>query len=101
MDTDLSLLFELKQTNTRGHKLKLFKKKCNLNVRKTFSTQLVINDWNKLSSEVINCSTVQQFERVTKTRRQILVHLDLVSGGNYEGVWGQLPPPQFDMTLKF
>ena len=66
MDTDPSLLFELKQNNTviqRGQNLKLFKKWCNLNVRKTFFTQRVINDWNNMLSEIINCSTVHQFER--------------------------------------
>ena len=42
MDTDPSLLFELKKDNTRGHKLKLFMKRCNLNLRKTFWESQVI-----------------------------------------------------------
>ena len=48
LDSDPSLLFELKPSNTRGHKLKLFKKRCKSNVRKTFFTPRVINDWNNL-----------------------------------------------------
>ena len=63
MDTDPSLLFELNQNKTRGHKLKLFKKRCNLGIRKAFFTQRIVNDWNNLTTEVVNCSTVQQFER--------------------------------------
>ena len=63
MDTEPSLLFEIKQNNTRGHKLKLFKKRCNLRIRKAFFTQRIVNDWNNLTNEVVNCSTVQQFER--------------------------------------
>ena len=63
MDTDPSLLFEIKQTNTRGHKLKLFKKRCNLRIRKAFFTQGIVNDWNNLTNEVVNCSTLQQCER--------------------------------------
>ena len=63
MDTDPSLLFEIKWNNTRGHKLKLFKKRCNLRIRKAFFTQRIVNDWNNLTNEVVNCSTVQQLER--------------------------------------
>ncbi len=63
MDTDISNLFQIRKTNTRGHRQKLFKKRCNSNIRKLFFTQRVINDWNALPSEAINCTTVEQFER--------------------------------------
>ena len=42
---------------------------------KTYALHRVINDWNKLSSEVINCWTVQQFERAYDR----LKHVDRLS----------------------
>ena len=49
---------------TRGHPMKLFKPalKKNLNCRKYFFTQRVINHWNELPTEVINAKTVNTFK---------------------------------------
>ena len=63
LDTDSSLIFDIAQSNTRGHVLKLFKKRCSSNLRKMFFSQRIINDWNKLPGEVVNCSTVIEFEK--------------------------------------
>ena len=63
MDTDPSSLFEIKQNTKRGLKLKQFKKRCNPRIRKAFFTQRIVNDWNNLRNEIVNCSTVQQLER--------------------------------------
>ncbi len=51
-------------TSTRGHALKLYKPtlKKNLNCRKHFFFQRVINTWNDLPKHVINARTVNQLK---------------------------------------
>ena len=58
-------LFTLSQTNnTRGHDMKLFKKRLNkgLNLRKYFFTQRVVGNWNRLPAKVVNVKTTNQFK---------------------------------------
>ena len=47
----------------RGHDYKLFKKRFRLNVRKYFFSNRVIDNWNSLSANCINCSTTNTFKR--------------------------------------
>lgn len=49
---------------TRRHPMKLFKPalKKNLNCRKYFFTQIALNEWNGLPTEVINAETVNSFK---------------------------------------
>ncbi len=50
--------------STRGHSLKLYKPTLhkNLNCRKHFFSQRVINDWNELPKEVVSAKTITQFK---------------------------------------
>ena len=47
---------------TRGHKQKLFKQKATKTVRSQSFSHRVTNDWNGLSSEVINAATANEFK---------------------------------------
>ncbi len=64
-DTELGRFFELAEEtglNTRGHKLKIRKKQSSTNLRcNTFSNR-VVNDWNSLPEEAVNCCNVNQFK---------------------------------------
>ncbi|KAK3097078.1 hypothetical protein FSP39_006174 [Pinctada imbricata] len=56
-------LFELVPSNTtRGHHLKISKKRCNLDVRKYFFINRVVNVWNQLPESIINAKNVKTFE---------------------------------------
>ena len=50
-NVDYSYLFEINNTTTRGHRLKLKKQFCKTNCRKFSFSQRVINDWNSFSPE--------------------------------------------------
>ena len=65
VDVDASSLFTLSQTsNTRGHDMKLFKKRLNkgLNLRKHFFTQRGVDNWNRLPAKVVKAKTTNQFK---------------------------------------
>jgi hypothetical protein len=47
---------------TRGHDLKLVKPRCRLDCRKFSFSNRVINLWNCMPAEVINCNTVNSFK---------------------------------------
>jgi tetrahydromethanopterin S-methyltransferase subunit G len=47
---------------TRGHSLKLTKKRSNGDTRKHFFSQRVINSWNGLPQEVIDADTINCFK---------------------------------------
>ena len=55
-------LFHFHQTNTRGHKYKLYKCHCKTNVRKHFFSQRIINPWNNLPEAVVNAKSVNCFK---------------------------------------
>ena len=46
----------------RGHKLRLYKQPCRLNLRKNFFTQRVVNDWNRLPSYVVEAPSINAFK---------------------------------------
>ena len=55
--------FQLVNNNrTRGHSLKIAKKRSRLDIRKNSFSQRVINDWNSLPEEVIEASSVNSFK---------------------------------------
>ena len=58
-DVDRNMFFKLKEgSRTRGHKAALVKEQCWLDMRKYSFSQRVINEWNKLSNDCVNASTM-------------------------------------------
>ena len=61
VDTDM--FFKLKEGSiTRGHKAALVKEQCRLDMRKYSFSQRVMNEWNKLSNDRVNASSVNVFK---------------------------------------
>ena len=52
---------------TRGHSLKIYKKRSNTTIRKTFFSQRVINQWNDLPASIINLTSVPEFDKARGT----------------------------------
>ena len=46
----------------RGHMYKFVKNRSRLNVRAHFFSQRVVNDWNKLPTDVVNADSVNSFK---------------------------------------
>ena len=61
---DKEKLFDIKETQTRGHDLKIYKQHTRLNVRKYFFTERIINDWNKLPKEAIKAKNINAFKNI-------------------------------------
>ena len=61
---DKEKLFEMKETRTRGHEMKIFKKHSRLNIREYFFTERVVNDWNKLPTKAIEAKNVNAFKNI-------------------------------------
>jgi len=57
-------------TNTRGHTAKIQKARCNLDVRRFFFSERVIDRWNRLQQEDIDVKTVNSFKTVLERKRQ-------------------------------
>lgn len=49
-------------SRTRGHSLKIFKKRCNTDIRKHFFSFRVVDTWNNLPQHVIDATDVKKFE---------------------------------------
>ena len=64
VDLNYTTFFKLNANNTRGHKLKLFKQRSQLNVRRNFFSQRIVESWNELPKEIVNCTTVLDFEKL-------------------------------------
>ena len=54
--------FSLRRTHTRGHHLKIDKKRVTHQARLRFFSQRVVNGWNSLPSEVVSANTTQAFK---------------------------------------
>ena len=55
--------FQLQNSNkTRGHNYKLFKQRSNLDLRKNFLSQRVVNTWNSLPQAVVDAVSVNCFK---------------------------------------
>ena len=64
---DHSLFFTLNpNSRTRGHSLKIFKPQTSNRIRANYFSQRVINDWNLLSEDVVNCPTLNSFKTALK-----------------------------------
>jgi hypothetical protein len=59
--TNLSLTTS-NSSNLRGHSLKLFKQRFNTNVGKFVFVNRTVDEWNKLSEDIISCNTVNCFK---------------------------------------
>ena len=59
---DSGRFFEVVESCTRGHKMKIFKKGCHLDCRKYFFSNRVVNLWNKLPGYVLACDTIETFK---------------------------------------
>ena len=59
LDTELSNVFKLNSNScTRGHAFKLYKPQCNLDSRKYYFTNRIVNLWNSLPENVVSAGTV-------------------------------------------
>ena len=61
-DIDPLTLFDLYDTITRGHYLKILKKGCRLHCRKFSFSQRIVNMWNSLYEDIIACDLVNSFK---------------------------------------
>ena len=62
------MFFSLKKDNrTRGHEVTLVKDQCRFDIRKYSFLQRTINEWNKLSTDCVNASTVNIFKNKVDT----------------------------------
>ena len=60
---DRERLFQMAAyTSTRGHPLKLFKKRCRLNLRKNYFSQRVIDQWNRLPTNLVTAPSLNAFK---------------------------------------
>ena len=64
VDLHYTTFFKLSTNNTRGHELKLFKQRSRLNVRRNFFSQRIVESWNALPEQIVNCTTVLHFEKL-------------------------------------
>ena len=60
---ELQNYFKLASNNLREHTLKLFKPRCNLNVRKFAFSNRVVVEWNLLEQFVIDSGTTNTFKK--------------------------------------
>jgi len=79
-------------TNTRGHTAKIQKARCNLDVRRFFFSERVIDRWNRLQQEDIDVKTVNSSKTV----------LDRKLHGRWASLRTDgLPGPLASYVLKF
>ena len=55
-------LFILNPSSRRGHPLKLFVPRSNLEVRRRSFAVRVVDDWNRLSSQTVVAGTIETFK---------------------------------------
>jgi hypothetical protein len=55
-------LFTLSSGTLRGHNCKLFKSRFNTDIGKFSFANRVVNEWNLLTQDIIDCKTVDQFK---------------------------------------
>ena len=65
-DIDRNMFFKLKEgSRIKGHKAALVKELCRLDMRKYSLSHSVINEWNKLSNDCVNASSVNMVKNKT------------------------------------
>ena len=63
-DPDVSDFFTLREEDiTRGHNCKIYKEQSRLEIRRNSFKNRVVDIWNCLPQNVVNCKTTQSFER--------------------------------------
>ena len=76
-DVDRNIFFKLKEgSRTRGHKAAFVKEQCRLDMRKYSFSQRVINEWNKLSNDCVNASSVNMFKNRIDRYLMSGLHID-------------------------
>ena len=58
----LMRMYYLRKTHSRGHELKLFKKRARLDTRKHSFGYRTIDGWNSLPADVVNSSNIITFK---------------------------------------
>ena len=56
------IFFTIHENIGRGNMYKFAKQRSRLNVRASFFSQRVVNDWNKLSNDVVSADSVNAFK---------------------------------------
>jgi ribonucleases P/MRP protein subunit RPP40 len=68
--TSLQCLFDLRnESKTRGHSLKLAKHRCNLDLRKYFFSERVVDRWNALDEMCVGSLTINSFKNALRRLR--------------------------------
>ena len=79
-DIDYRDLFKFRDTGvTRGHSFKFFKGQCNLDVRKYYFSYRIVNAWNSLPAEAVECTTVNAFKAHLTSERLTTLMGDYMS----------------------
>ena len=79
-DIDYRELFKFRDTGvTRGHTFKFFKGQCNLDVRKYYFSYRIVNAWNSLPAEAVECTTVNAFKAHLTSERLTTLMGDYMS----------------------
>jgi len=60
---DKSLFFEIDSGGRRGNSSKLFKKRSRLNIRKYAFSNRIVDKWNSLTHDCINCNIINASKR--------------------------------------
>ena len=64
---EIFFLTQKKDNRTRGHEVTLIKDQCRLDIRKYSFSQRTINEWNNLSTDCVNASSVNMFKNKVDT----------------------------------
>ena len=72
INVELRYVFEIEnQQRTRGHTWKIVKQRINLDLRKYFFSERVVDRWNKLDQTDIDCESINGFKnKLEKIRKQ-------------------------------
>ena len=87
-----------KDSNTRGHSLKIYKQRCKLNVRKNSFPHRTVEAWNSLPDQVIKAETIQQFEgRLDKVLKHQEIYYDYRAKLKFKiaGTGSQIPAADY------
>ena len=81
-NVQIGTAFTLNTTQfTRGHPFKVVKSRCNLELRRHFFTNCVVNQWNSLPSYVVCAPTVNSFKsKLDNYWNSIRTDMDKIKG---------------------
>jgi ribonuclease P/MRP protein subunit RPP40 len=55
-------IFRPSTTDLRGHSLKMYKERARLDIRKFSFSNRIVDEWNNLTEEIVQCQTVNNFK---------------------------------------